>query len=712
MLRRPVALALILLAPLALGLAPPTAEAQEPAQLALRMLEPAPPASATPGESRTFPFVLENAGSANATVSVTANESTGTLGMNPEAWGLPEVPANGEYRFNVTVLVPADAAPGSYELRVDAQPVFGTTGASSSVTWFFTVHETPRWSVALAPPDDPFGPGGEAVMRVRIENADARDVTLQLSASEPGGVLSPMVDDPTVRVPADGSAETWVRAAIPESENASWYVIRLVATRVDGDAASRTAEITIFAGARPAPPPPTWTYGAASRLEVQPARDNVTAHAGMLASTSFIVRTDAQEPVDVEYRLREAEGRIDLTRWATGRITVFPTTSGRLEHLVSLEVPSGTRPGEYALDAEFWVSTNDTLRHTVRLPLIVLDDARAPFRPPSGAPLVDVDAEPAPLDVQRGGEARGVLLVRLLSGAAGAEARVTLASVVTVPGGRAEGFVVEVPDEPVTVARGAIVRVPFTVRAPENATVGARVDVPLMVQASVDGSVSGIRQEAVRVHVVEPVAPPGALGAMADMVRAYPLAFGGMGVAAAALAVAPLWRREWWRYLAIAPLLPLYTRLQKREVLDHKTRERIHQLIVGQPGIHYSALKDATGLNAGALVHHLRTLERHGLVASRKEGILRRFYPVGARLPPAPAVPLTPTQERILALLDERPLTQREMAQALGITQQGVSYHVKTLERKGKLMLERDGSEWRYYRVHDLDVDAGARATA
>ncbi|HEX2021819.1 MAG TPA: helix-turn-helix domain-containing protein, partial [Candidatus Thermoplasmatota archaeon] len=83
---------------------------------------------------------------------------------------------------------------------------------------------------------------------------------------------------------------------------------------------------------------------------------------------------------------------------------------------------------------------------------------------------------------------------------------------------------------------------------------------------------------------------------------------------------------------------------------------------------------------------------------------------VGQRLPEVPTQALTPMQARILAILDERPLTQKDLAARLGLTQQGVNYHVKTLERKGHLVVEREGAEWLCHRVHETATGAEAGA--
>lgn len=180
-----------------------------------------------------------------------------------------------------------------------------------------------------------------------------------------------------------------------------------------------------------------------------------------------------------------------------------------------------------------------------------------------------------------------------------------------------------------------------------------------------------------------------------------------LGVGAAVVCV-PAWllRRDWARYALAAAL---YTRLARSEVLDHPGRDDLRQRIAREPGVCYSDLKASTGMNTGALVHHLRALERAGVVTSRKEGAFRRFYVTGS----APATQaarvltvatLTPMQARVLEMVREAPLTQGEIAERLGLSQQGTGHHVKALERAGHLSAEFDGRAWRYRPVERFEV--------
>lgn len=252
----------------------------------------------------------------------------------------------------------------------------------------------------------------------------------------------------------------------------------------------------------------------------------------------------------------------------------------------------------------------------------------------------------------------------------------------------------------------------YTITAPEDAVIGERANLsqPIEVTQRFAGghSTEGGFFWMTPLLVVEEDAIAGSAGAEADasLSLSTVVAIGGIGAGAAGLGALAWLRRDAARFAVAAAL---YTRLGKSEMLQHAGREDLLQRITREPGICYTDLKRATEMNTGAIVHHLRAMERTSLITSRKEGAFRRFYAMGA-VPAAAsgmvrAVPkLTPMQARVVALLEEAPLTQAEMAERLGLSQQGMSHHVKALERAGHIAPEFDGKAWRYSVVHRFEV--------
>ncbi|MBW3584004.1 MAG: winged helix-turn-helix transcriptional regulator [Euryarchaeota archaeon] len=188
-----------------------------------------------------------------------------------------------------------------------------------------------------------------------------------------------------------------------------------------------------------------------------------------------------------------------------------------------------------------------------------------------------------------------------------------------------------------------------------------------------------------------------------------------IGIAAAgglfttALAGAWLWASEPRRYRFITKLLGLpglllFSRIKKDKVLDHATRERIHETIQGNPGIHFSGLRRLLHMPNGTLVHHLRTLEREGLLKNERVGGRLHFYAVGERA--RMAVGLTPRQDIILRSLVKRPgIAQAELARHLGVSRQALHQHLTPLRDLGLVADLPHGRTRRLY----LDTTAPER---
>lgn len=145
--------------------------------------------------------------------------------------------------------------------------------------------------------------------------------------------------------------------------------------------------------------------------------------------------------------------------------------------------------------------------------------------------------------------------------------------------------------------------------------------------------------------------------------------------------------------------LLLFTRLRRPELLDQPTRRRIHEAIEAESGIQYASLRERLGLPAGVLTHHLAVLESHGLVTSLRNGAQRRLYagsPVSASAPATPA-------DRILRLVESRPLAQRDIAAAVEASRQSVAYHLQALLAAGRIQRERDrDGRWLYAPARSL----------
>lgn len=144
---------------------------------------------------------------------------------------------------------------------------------------------------------------------------------------------------------------------------------------------------------------------------------------------------------------------------------------------------------------------------------------------------------------------------------------------------------------------------------------------------------------------------------------------------------------------------PLYVRLKREEVLDHFVRGQIYGFVRTTPGAHYTMIKNALKVTNGTLSHHLKTLEVQGFITSRRDGVFKKFYPVDFEIESkGKGIRLSDLQVRLMNRLrpggDE--VLQGELAEALSVTQQCISYNLRLMERQGLLLKEKLGKRVRY----------------
>jgi predicted transcriptional regulator len=140
-------------------------------------------------------------------------------------------------------------------------------------------------------------------------------------------------------------------------------------------------------------------------------------------------------------------------------------------------------------------------------------------------------------------------------------------------------------------------------------------------------------------------------------------------------------------------LMPLFTRLKKKEVLNQFTRGEIFGFIKANPGVHLTAIKENLGLANGVLAYHLKVLIREEFIVDRREGGYKRFYPRDMRVP-RKRVHFTRLQLDIVERLSMHPgSTQVSLARMLGESKQVINYNVGVLVAAGVVRVEREGSK-------------------
>lgn len=159
-----------------------------------------------------------------------------------------------------------------------------------------------------------------------------------------------------------------------------------------------------------------------------------------------------------------------------------------------------------------------------------------------------------------------------------------------------------------------------------------------------------------------------------------------------------------WKFFTL--LIPLYSRIRRDKVLDNFERGRIYQYIVMNPGDYYSNIKRMLEINNGTLTYHLKVLEQKEYIKSRTEGNQKRFYPYGMKVQGGPHRDI---QDMILETLYIHPgMSQREIAQELGVHVSTVNYHINMMVGAGILDIHREDRVQRYvvsYIAQELPLD-------
>ena len=153
---------------------------------------------------------------------------------------------------------------------------------------------------------------------------------------------------------------------------------------------------------------------------------------------------------------------------------------------------------------------------------------------------------------------------------------------------------------------------------------------------------------------------------------------------------------------------------KKEDLLALEARKRVYEYVQRFPGLHLREIARGVGMETNHAKYHLRYLEKHGLLSSRREQGYWRFFAkeegsLGLREAMAPQektvlallrqpIPL----HAILLLLEQENLSAEELRGKMGVAHSTLLYHLDKLERAGVLASDRAGRE-RRFRLVDRD---------
>ena len=159
----------------------------------------------------------------------------------------------------------------------------------------------------------------------------------------------------------------------------------------------------------------------------------------------------------------------------------------------------------------------------------------------------------------------------------------------------------------------------------------------------------------------------------------------------------------------VALVSPMLARMKSNRE-DMLTRGRLLGYLEANPGIHFSALRDALGLANGVTAYHLHFLESTGQIISWRDGKLRRYAISSLTKEEVSRIksPISGTRLAILEVLADSGnlgMSGPDISKRLHISRQLLSHHLSELRNGG--MIEAASEARRpNWRVSDSGHDA------
>ncbi|MCK5346065.1 MAG: winged helix-turn-helix transcriptional regulator, partial [Candidatus Heimdallarchaeota archaeon] len=142
-------------------------------------------------------------------------------------------------------------------------------------------------------------------------------------------------------------------------------------------------------------------------------------------------------------------------------------------------------------------------------------------------------------------------------------------------------------------------------------------------------------------------------------------------------------------------------RLSMEEVLENEFRNEILNLIIDQPGIHYSELLRQIKTSSSNLAWHLDILEQYKIISKKRVGRFLIFYPYLDKNPFAefdPTLIKSKTTLDIFQIIGDNPgIIQVRIAKRMELNRKTISYHLDKLSSAGLIIIKKVGRKTQIY---------------
>ncbi len=142
-------------------------------------------------------------------------------------------------------------------------------------------------------------------------------------------------------------------------------------------------------------------------------------------------------------------------------------------------------------------------------------------------------------------------------------------------------------------------------------------------------------------------------------------------------------------------------RLSLEDVLENKNRDKIIELILNEPGIHFNELLRRTGLAAGNLVWHLDILETYKIIGKKRVGKFIAYFPYYQKNPIS-NLDLKLSKSKltleILEMIEKEPgLWNNLITKKLKVDHKTIYYHINKLKDLNLIRFQKDGRKKKFF---------------
>jgi DNA-binding transcriptional ArsR family regulator len=139
-------------------------------------------------------------------------------------------------------------------------------------------------------------------------------------------------------------------------------------------------------------------------------------------------------------------------------------------------------------------------------------------------------------------------------------------------------------------------------------------------------------------------------------------------------------------------------------LLNQPTRMEIYDCAKSNPGIHFRGICSALDLPIGVVQYHLNILTRAGLLQVYSDGQCRRYFETDAYaeadMQTISLLKHDTARKIIAALSQSSPMLHKNLAQAVGLSSQALSWQMNQLKQTGLIEAEQEGMSVNYSLNH------------